>query len=231
VPTSEAFPSAPASTAPRSRTRNRRGEGARLREEILEAAARILDRAGGEEAVTLRAVAREVGIAAPSIYHHFPDREAILAGVMDAAFGRLVEVLSAGIAEFHDPVDRLRAGCLAYLRFAAEQPHQYRVLFGRTGSVLGPPVEAKPAEAETAGLLSGMQAFELLVDAIAACVAAGRSTSTDPFSDAVGLWVALHGLATLRDANPLFPWPDVDGSVETFVHRLALITAAPALNL
>lgn len=52
-----------------ARQRNRRGEGAHLRDEIIAGASAILERTGSEENLTLRAVAREVGIAAPSISH------------------------------------------------------------------------------------------------------------------------------------------------------------------
>ena len=52
-------------TAPR--TRNRRGEGNRLRDEIVTAAVELLDETGDEGTVTLRSVARRVGIAAPKI--------------------------------------------------------------------------------------------------------------------------------------------------------------------
>ena len=47
------------------RPRNRRGEGARLRAEIVDAATALIDESGGD-ALTLRAVARRAGISAPS---------------------------------------------------------------------------------------------------------------------------------------------------------------------
>ena len=56
-----------------TRARNRRGEGARLRDDIVAAAVALLDETGDQAAVSLRAVARRVGIAAPSIYRHFAD--------------------------------------------------------------------------------------------------------------------------------------------------------------
>ena len=64
---SQAQPSA------QSRRRNRRGEGERLREEIITAASQMIGETGDDTALTLRGVARRVGIAAPSIYRHFTD--------------------------------------------------------------------------------------------------------------------------------------------------------------
>ena len=89
-------PPAPRRTG--ARTRNRRGEGARLREDILAAATALLDELGTEEAVTLRAVARRAGITAPSIYSHFPDRQAILLAVVRDAFTELTETLREAAA-------------------------------------------------------------------------------------------------------------------------------------
>ena len=70
-----------------ARRRNRRGEGGKLRADILAGATELLERTGSEEAVTLRAVARQIGISAPSIYPHFPDRDAIVDAIVDDAFG------------------------------------------------------------------------------------------------------------------------------------------------
>ncbi|WP_328582691.1 TetR/AcrR family transcriptional regulator [Streptomyces sp. NBC_00370] len=81
--------------ATRSRVRNRRGQGDRLRDEIVTAAVDLLDEAGDAGAVTLRSVARRVGIAAPSIYRHFPDQPAIMLAVVRNAFAELDEQLGA----------------------------------------------------------------------------------------------------------------------------------------
>jgi AcrR family transcriptional regulator len=71
------------------RVRNARGEGDRLRSDIVGAARAILLEEGHEAAITLRAVARRVGIAAPSIYPHFPSAAAIVQAVVVEAFGDL----------------------------------------------------------------------------------------------------------------------------------------------
>ncbi len=57
-----------------------------MRAEIVTGAAAVLEETGSEDAVTLRAVARRVGIAAPSIYGHFDDRDQILLAVIADAF-------------------------------------------------------------------------------------------------------------------------------------------------
>ncbi|MEV4218649.1 TetR/AcrR family transcriptional regulator [Nonomuraea sp. NPDC049725] len=58
------------------------------RELVLEAAIRVADR-GGAEAITMRRVAQELGVEAMSLYHHVPNKDAILDGVVDAVFAAI----------------------------------------------------------------------------------------------------------------------------------------------
>ena len=191
------------SEAAAARTRNRRGEGARLRTDILAAAADLLDETGDEQAVTLRAVARRVGISAPSIYSHFADRQAILLALAQDAFAELTERLSA--APGADPAARLRAVCAAYLDFAATRPQRYRVMFGGLWNAAEAVEQAAVTRAEVAEL--GQRALAILTGALAECAVAGVSASSDPGADAVALWLGLHGLAHQRAVSHAFPWP------------------------
>ena len=62
------------------------GDGDTVRGRIVGAARRLLEERGVEAAVTLRAVAREAGVSAPSIYHHFSDLNAVLDAVITEAY-------------------------------------------------------------------------------------------------------------------------------------------------
>jgi AcrR family transcriptional regulator len=204
------------------RQRNARGQGARLSEDILGAALALIDRTGSPEAVTLRAIGREIGIAAPSIYPHFEDRDAIMLAVVARLFDQLAAAIRAGVAAAgSDPVDQLVAGCEAYVGFGLAHPARYGVLF----SVSRPSATAEHARPVTIGpggrpvVLLGAEAFALLVDAITGCVEAGESTSTDVVADGTAVWVALHGAVTLRTAMPAFPWPE---PASAFVRQLVL---------
>jgi AcrR family transcriptional regulator len=94
------------------RTRNRRGEGARLREEVIAAATRLIEEKG-QDAVSLRAIARSAGITAPSIYAHFEDLDDVLEAVVANTFDALAAYLRRGIEAHTDPVARLRGACHA----------------------------------------------------------------------------------------------------------------------
>lgn len=209
------------SAATRRRRRNPRGEGTRLRAEILEAAAAILDETGDEAAVTLRAIARAVGIAAPSIYAHFPDREAVLDQLVADGFAEFTATLQAAVVPLADPVDRLYAGCRAYLAYAAERPERYGVLFHHPG------IKARERATDPAARAQGAGALDVLVQGVVQCARAARSATTDPFADAVALWVAVHGLATLLAETPDdFPWPDHEQMLTALIGRIARITPA-----
>jgi AcrR family transcriptional regulator len=189
-----------------ARRRNRRGEGGKLREEIIAAAVEILDEEGDERAVTLRSVARRIGIAAPSIYPHFPDQPAIMLAVVRQEFDRLAATLRAAAdSGGQDPRQRLLAVCHAYLDLAQTHPERYRTMFG--GLWIAPAVgESSVTAEELVGL--GTESLRILADALGDCVTAGQATSTDLASDAIALWLGLHGLAHQRAVTRTFPWPE-----------------------
>ena len=198
-----------ATTGPtRDRSRNRRGEGQRLRSEILAAATALLDASGDERSVTLRAVARRAGITAPSIYPHFASQPAILVAVVRQAFTDLADQLRSAVnAAGDDPLLRLDAACRAYVEFAGSHPERYRTMFDGSH---------QPAGTDSDELATpSAEAVRILTAALTDCVANDRSTSTDPSADASVLWVGLHGLAHQRAVATSYPWP------ADIVHRVA----------
>jgi AcrR family transcriptional regulator len=195
-----------------ARKPNRRGEGGKLRADILAAAAALIEETGSEQSVTLREIARRVGIAAPSIYEHFPSREAIVYAVIDDVFGQFRAAIAQAMDAQPDPPGRLRAGCAAYLRFADQRPGQYRVLFGRYQHLGRRPPGRTATWAE---------AFGQLAAALRDCA------SDDPHGDAVTIWAALHGYATLRASLPTFGWPDPQAALDRILSRCAPPSPAP----
>lgn len=200
------------------RARNRRGEGAHLRDEIVQAAVRLLDETGDERSLTLRSIARKAGIAAPSIYRHFPDQPAIMLAVVREAFAELELALRAAAAAAGDsPRERLLAVCHAYLDFARSRPQRYRTMFG--GVWTPTPGESSIVAADLTTL--GSESLTLLAEALTDCVAAGISASTDPPGDAVAVWLGLHGLAHQRAVTHGLPGPpDIDDRVITALAQL-----------
>jgi len=179
------------------RRRNRRGEGDRLREEIVAAASQIIGEAGDDTALTLRGVARRAGIAAPSIYRHFADVDALKLAVVQRSFADFAAARDAASGDADDPAARLLARCRAYTAFALANPGPYRYLFSQhapTGDPARPPVD--------------LPVFQALADSISRCQQAGLARAgDDPPWLAAQVWAALHGLVLLRLNAPGFPWP------------------------
>lgn len=194
-----------------TRLRNPQGEGGRLRDELIAAAGRLITGGTDPETLSLRAVAREANVAAPSVYLQFENKDALLRAVVEDHFARFRRAIEAALAIGNDPASRLLNGCLAYGRFATDFPGSYRIIFETRQTAWGAPVP---------GSQVGMDAFQVLVNGVAGCIDAGAATPGDPVQIATDIWIALHGMATLRQRLPGFPWPDADEQVARILEAL-----------
>jgi AcrR family transcriptional regulator len=187
------------------RTRARRGQGERLREEILEAAERLLLETGDADAVSIRAVANAVGVTPPSIYLHFADKTELIFEVCQVQWGRFDEALRRATEDVDDPIERLRACGRAYVDFGLRNPAQYRTLF------MGKPQETPPGvDMEKVLAESG---FARLGDYVGEALESGRIVG-DPNLIIFHAWSSVHGITSLLLAHPDMPWPDRDALVE-----------------
>jgi AcrR family transcriptional regulator len=181
-----------------ARPRARPGEGALLREEILAAAEALLDEAGDESALTLRAVAARTGVTSPAVYRHFADKSALIAAVCMRVWEALGSQVRAAIAAREDPFQGLRHGAVAFLRFGLEHPVQYRLL------MMGRPRPGHEPRPEQEAALACLRYVE---EAVEPCVKAGVLRG-DPKQIALRSLAALHGCVALVIAHPYFPWPE-----------------------
>lgn len=205
------------SPAPARRVRNPRGEGGRLRDELLTAANALLQEGGTEEGLSLRAVTRRAGVTPQAFYLHFADRDELLWEVYAAAFGRLEAALAAAEADASTPAAQLRGRCLAYCRFAEADPASYLVCFGVAG-------EYKPDW--VGGELPSAVSYGAWLGAVTRCVDAGQARATNPVPLTLTLLGAIHGLVMLRLNKPMFPWPTLHDLVDdVLVHQVGLPAA------
>ena len=188
------------------RVRARRGEGEKLREQIIEAAERILLRTADEEAVSIRAVADAIGVTPPSIYLHFTDKNDLLFAICERHFELLDKAMETAGARTSDPIESIKLRGIAYVNFGLEHPEQYRILFMR-----------KPADTP-AGFkderLMKSASFDHVVEAVQRCVDAGLMEG-DARMHALFLWALVHGLTSLLISKPDFAWPPVDALIES----------------
>ncbi len=174
-----------------TRRRNLRGHGALLRAEILAAATRVIDGADSEAEVSLRRIAREAGIAAPSVYAHFEDRERVLEAVAESSWVQVSQEIAEHIQAATDPRQRLLIGCRVYVSFAQRHPLRYALM---TQDGHAPPAARQALATVTRGLL--------------ACRGQSPAAGSDPGSEriAAALSVALHGVAMLHRSDAPNLW-------------------------
>jgi AcrR family transcriptional regulator len=153
--------------------------------QIVAAARRVLE-ADGPEAVSMRRIADEVGIRAPSLYKHFPDKRALEAAIISAAFEEQAVAFTAAVRESNDPLADLS---MAYRRFAVEHPHLYRLMTDRElqRDLLAPGVEDR--------------AGRPVVDAVGGDLDRARAA-----------WAFAHGMALLELTNRFPPDADIDAA-------------------
>src|ERR1019366_265223 len=101
---------------------NARGQGERLREEIISAAVQMLDDLADDEALSLRAVARAVSISPTSVYLYFPDRDALVLAAMQRCHEDMLRAADEAGAAQEAPAPRLRARILPQAAWAQEHP-------------------------------------------------------------------------------------------------------------
>lgn len=199
------------SPTPPARRRNPRGSGHELRSEILAAARELIVENGHDSALTMRGIARRVGIAAQSIYLHFSEPDEIVQALTVDTFAELGRFIATATDGIDAPRDRLIAGCRAYMEFGVANPALYGLLFRRNRLLRGE--EAQPEQgADDRDPDAGP--FAYLIDGVNRCVVDGSAHVSSPLSAAVQLWAAMHGLVMLRGNDYQFPWPDL-GQLET----------------
>ena len=193
------------------RKRSPRGEGERLRAELLDATARLLHDTGDPDAVSIRAVALAVGVTPPSVYRHFPDKLALLTAAAQQTFTDFRHGISAAAASEVDPLARLLAQGAYYLTFARRHPGHYSLLFGAGRAQLPSLGEAMAGPDGD----EGIHLFADLVSSVTAVIEAHGCHDLEPVATSVVVWTALHGLIELQKCKGEFPWPDDDSLLKT----------------
>lgn len=142
------------------------------------------------EGVSLREVARRVGVSHAAPYRHFADKEALLVAVAKDGFQMLHHKLAMAIqSSSADPVQTIQNIGVAYITFALEHPSYYHLMFGAYRS--------PSAQQNTDLEYTARQVFMVLVSAIAQGQQAGVIRSDDSEQLALTAWALVHGWAML----------------------------------
>jgi len=157
-----------------------------LREVLLDAAAEAVEQ-DGLAALSLRALARKVGVSHGAPARHFPDKAALLTALATEALDRLRTAMSEAGESGDSALDRYRAMGRCYVRFAIENPAYFHIV-GR------PEFYSAADEAFSRGY---QEFFETMSEAAAAAWRESGVAGLDPQAFLISTWAMAHGLSTL----------------------------------
>jgi AcrR family transcriptional regulator len=165
-----------------------------LRRALIDAAVELLADEG-INSLSLRQVARKVGVSHAAPYRHFEDKEALLAVVAEEGFKGFTQYLQAGVdAALENPIQQYLGCGQAYVRYALEHPTHYRLMFSEFP--LGEPRFQTLNEVANAS-------FEVIVDVVSRGQKQGLFRPGDVRTVALSAWTQVHGLALLLLAGRL----------------------------
>jgi AcrR family transcriptional regulator len=182
-----------------------------LRRALLDEALATI-RADGVDGLTLREIGTRLGVSRTAMYRHFADKRALLTAVATEGFRTLRQQLVSAWEEGGRGRAAFDSMGVAYIRFAADNPSHYRVMFGGF-------VDPKACDPELAAEAEG--AFQALVDAVAALQRQGLVRTDDTLKMARFIWAVVHGVAMLDIDGQLPKRGDVKELMQYALKRLA----------
>lgn len=172
-----------------------------LKNALTDAAA-ALAASDGPEQVTVRAVAKKVGVTPTAAYRHFAGHDELVQAVKDRAMTALTEAIEKALAQVvpaSDPrvtaVRRLAASGRGYCTFATTEPGLFRTAFCRAD-------DPEPSTPLAEALLEH-EPYRLLVDIVDGMVTAGVVAESERTLVEAAAWSSVHGLSMLLIDGPL----------------------------
>jgi AcrR family transcriptional regulator len=170
-----------------------------LRRALLDTALRVVEEQG-VEALSLRDLARRLGVSHAAPDHHFPDRLSLLVALAAEGYERLAAEMQAAVAGVPPGPGRLVAVGRGYLGFALEHPSHTQIMFGpEVARVMPWPRELQePAE-------RARRILDAEVEALAGLPPRACGAPRHPFVElhAFSAWALVHGASRLWIDGPM----------------------------
>jgi AcrR family transcriptional regulator len=115
----------------------------------------------GPAALSLRAIAREVGLVSSAVYRYFPSRDDLLTALIVESYdelGAAVEAAERGVADRDDLTGRFAAVCRAVRDWARTHPHEYALIYGSPVPGYAAPADTVPPAMRISGTFLGVVA-------------------------------------------------------------------------
>jgi len=188
--------------APRAASENAPYHHGALRDALLEAAERVLER-DGLSGLTLRAVAREAGVSHAAPTHHFGDLTGLVSELAAIGFRQFNTAMSAAGASASAPLEKAAARARAYVAYAQAHPGMYGLMFRTERLDMTRPSLCEAANASFAGLAGaiGVSRHEQISE---------QALSLGQAADIARAWSLVHGFTMLL----------LDGRLTDILNRL-----------
>ncbi len=165
-----------------------------LKNALIQAGVEILT-AEGIHALTLRKVAKRVGVSHAAPYAHFPDKQSLIAAIAAEGYKKLTEQIIQIIEQYaDDPLAQLLNAAWAYIEFAKAEPAYFKLSF----SGIVEQEENYPEYVEQT-----KKAFGLVVKIIQACQQDHILKNANVELMSIAIWGSIHGLVELTLGNQL----------------------------
>ena len=194
---------------------------------LIDAAMALIER-NEANAISLRRLAKEVGVTPSAVYNHFADRDSLMMAIKVRLYKELNQFFDAQVSRTEDPEQALLEVCFAYFHFSQQQPARFMFLFSSTL-----PLECSTPEFIEVSCHSLVRSRKLVYRVFekynVSC------SEEDVVNTTLLIWSQLHGIVLLRNSGSIpaavayQDWPSSCGlneerEVETLIRNHVKMT-------
>lgn len=182
-----------------------------LKNKLLELAIIKIEELGIEK-LSIRDLARDIGISKNAPYRHFKSKDILLEAIADFGFRKLAKMMSDAIDENESCKENIKNIGFKYLNFSREHPNIYKVMFFNnwTSPSCNPIYDQ-----------NGKNAFMVLMDQVKTGIEKGELKSKDPVKASMTVWAYIHGCASFYIDKINLPF-DIKLEEESFIQTEVL---------
>lgn len=159
-----------------------------LRDKILDTSRHLLYN-DGHTSLSMRGIAKKVGVSATSIYLHFDNKDHLLHTLIEESVEALSISIEKAVTESTDIITQFESIINGYVDFALSNPEKYQIIYMVRSEAMSRYPKEKFRRAR--------RCYELLVKVIASGVEEGLMEERDPLTAAYSIWAQLHGVITV----------------------------------
>jgi AcrR family transcriptional regulator len=190
-----------------------------LRDKIL-VTSRTLLFSDGYKAISMRKIAKKIGVSATSIYLHFENKDHLVHTLIEEAVEDLSTAIEQGAVNKSGPIDKFNAIVKSYVDFAMGNPEKYQMIY-----MVRPEMMARYPKEK---FRKARRGYALLESVIVEAIEEGLMEVNEPKIAAYSIWAQLHGIISVVQKQRLDSRIDrglfIDESIEYIVQGFLVRT-------